>query len=116
MNRQRPGAGDATRGCPSRAAAEDDPPVRIIALTGGIATGKSTVAGMLAGDGAAVVDADRIAREVVEPGTPGLKAVVEAFGRALPLRAGGWHWRRPGRDRLRRRGAPAPACRRSPIR
>ena len=62
--------------------------MRIIALTGGIATGKSTVAGMLAGHGAAVVDADRIAREVVEPGTPGLEAVVAAFGREL-LTAGG---------------------------
>jgi dephospho-CoA kinase len=62
--------------------------VRIIALTGGIATGKSTVAQMLSGHGAAVVDADRIAREVVEPGTPGLEAVVAVFGRQL-LTAGG---------------------------
>ena len=54
--------------------------MRIIGLTGGIATGKSTVAAMLAGRGAAVVDADRIAREVVEPGTPGLEAIVGAFG------------------------------------
>jgi dephospho-CoA kinase len=49
-------------------------------LTGGIGSGKSTVAGLLAARGARVVDADRIAREVVEPGTPGLAAVVEAFG------------------------------------
>ncbi len=54
--------------------------MRIIGLTGGIATGKSTVAAMLAARGAAVVDADQIAREVVEPGTPGLAAVVETFG------------------------------------
>jgi dephospho-CoA kinase len=54
--------------------------VRIIGLTGGIATGKSTVAAMLADRGAAVVDADRIAREVVEPGTAGLEAVAGAFG------------------------------------
>jgi len=54
--------------------------VRIIGLTGGIATGKSTVAAMLAARGAAVVDADQIAREVVEPGTPGLEAVARAFG------------------------------------
>ena len=62
--------------------------MRIIALTGGIATGKSTVARMLCGHGAVVVDADRIAREVVEPGTPGLEMVVAAFGRQL-LTAGG---------------------------
>src|SRR3712207_4618131 len=43
-------------------------------------SGKSTVAGLLADRGARVVDADRIAREVVEPGTPGLGAVVAAFG------------------------------------
>ena len=51
-----------------------------IGLTGGIGSGKSTVSARLAEHGAVVVDADRIAREVVEPGTPGLKAVVEAFG------------------------------------
>ena len=54
--------------------------MRIIGLTGGISTGKSTVAAMLAGRGAAVVDADRIAREVVRPGTAGLEAVAGAFG------------------------------------
>ena len=63
--------------------------MRIIALTGGIATGKSTVAGMLAGHGAAVVDADRIAREVVEPGTAGLEAVIAAFGRQFLTPGGG---------------------------
>ena len=51
-----------------------------IGLTGGIGSGKSTVAGLLAGRGAVVVDADRLAREVVAPGTPGLAAVVEEFG------------------------------------
>ena len=51
-----------------------------IGLTGGIGSGKSTVSALLAERGAVVVDADRIAREVVEPGTPGLAAVVEAFG------------------------------------
>jgi dephospho-CoA kinase len=49
-------------------------------LTGGIGSGKSTVSGLLAARGAVIVDADRIAREVVEPGTPGLAAVAEAFG------------------------------------
>jgi dephospho-CoA kinase len=52
----------------------------MIGLTGGIGSGKSTVATLLAARGARLVDADRIAREVVGPGTPGLAAVVEAFG------------------------------------
>ena len=51
-----------------------------IGLTGGIGSGKSTVSALLAARGAVVIDADRIAREVVGPGTPGLAAVVEAFG------------------------------------
>jgi dephospho-CoA kinase len=51
-----------------------------VALTGGIASGKSTVAGMLTDLGALVIDSDRLAREVVEPGTAGLAEVVEAFG------------------------------------
>lgn len=51
-----------------------------IGLTGGIGSGKSTVAGRLEVLGAVIVDADRIAREVVGPGTPGLAAVVEEFG------------------------------------
>ncbi len=53
----------------------------MIGLTGGIASGKSTVGRMLEDLGAAVVDADQLAREVVEPGTPGLQEVVAAFGR-----------------------------------
>lgn len=51
-----------------------------IGLTGGIGSGKSTVSGRLAELGADVLDADRIAREVVEPGTPGLAQVVDRFG------------------------------------
>jgi dephospho-CoA kinase len=51
-----------------------------IGLTGGIGSGKSTVAALLAEHGAVNVDADRIAREVVEAGTPGLAAVVAEFG------------------------------------
>ena len=51
-----------------------------IGLTGGIGSGKSTVAALLAAHGAVVVDADEIARDVVEPGTPGLAAVVAEFG------------------------------------
>ena len=51
-----------------------------VGLTGGVASGKSTVAKVLTELGAVVVDADLLAREVVEPGTPGLAAVVDAFG------------------------------------
>lgn len=51
-----------------------------VGLTGGVASGKSTVSAMLAELGAVVIDADLLAREVVERGTPGLAAVVEAFG------------------------------------
>lgn len=51
-----------------------------IGLTGGIGSGKSTVAKMLTDAGYTLVDADRIAHEIVEKGTPGLKAVVRGFG------------------------------------
>ncbi len=60
----------------------------MVGLTGGIGSGKSTVARMLADRGAVVVDADAIAREVVEPGRPALAALVEAFGPEI-LRADG---------------------------
>jgi len=51
-----------------------------VGLTGGIGAGKSEVSRLLVGQGAVLIDADRIAREVVAPGTPGLAAVVDAFG------------------------------------
>ncbi len=51
-----------------------------VALTGGIASGKTTVANLFAELGVPVIDTDVIAREVVEPGQPALAAVVEAFG------------------------------------
>lgn len=54
--------------------------MRLIGLTGGIASGKSEVAHMLAARGATVIDADELAREVVAPGTPGLARIVERFG------------------------------------
>lgn len=51
-----------------------------IGLTGGIASGKSTVSARLRELGAVLIDSDQLAREVVRPGTPGLDAVVAAFG------------------------------------
>jgi dephospho-CoA kinase len=57
--------------------------VHVIGLTGGIASGKTTVAGLLAARGAAVVDADRLARQVVEPGQPALAELVARFGAAI---------------------------------
>jgi dephospho-CoA kinase len=54
--------------------------MRLIGLTGGIATGKSTVSAMLAARGAAVVDADALAREVLFPGAPAFDEVVAHFG------------------------------------
>ncbi|KPC59559.1 dephospho-CoA kinase [Streptomyces chattanoogensis] len=54
-----------------------------VGLTGGIGAGKSEVSRLLASYGAVIVDADKIAREVVEPGTPGLAAVVEEFGEGV---------------------------------
>ncbi|TSB07189.1 dephospho-CoA kinase [Streptomyces sp. NBC_01525] len=51
-----------------------------VGLTGGIGAGKSEVSRLLASYGAVIVDADKIAREVVAPGTPGLAAVVAEFG------------------------------------
>ena len=54
--------------------------MQLIGLTGGIASGKSVVAARLAEHGAIVVDADRVAREVVEPGTPALAQIAQEFG------------------------------------
>ena len=57
--------------------------MQLIGLTGGIASGKSTIASRLASHGAVVVDADRIAREVVEPGTPALAEIARVFGEGV---------------------------------
>lgn len=67
-----------------------------IGLTGGIACGKSTVAGMLVRRGALLIDADRIAREVVEPGTPVLAEVIRRFGDDLLLPDGSLHRKKLG--------------------
>jgi dephospho-CoA kinase len=53
----------------------------LVGLTGGLATGKSTVSAILRSLGCVVLDADQLAREVVAPGEPALAAIVEAFGR-----------------------------------
>ncbi|MET9102914.1 dephospho-CoA kinase [Streptomyces antibioticus] len=60
-----------------------------VGLTGGIGAGKSEVSRLLVACGAVLIDADRIAREVVAPGTPGLAAVVEAFGAEVLAEDGG---------------------------
>lgn len=52
-------------------------------LTGGIATGKSTVASMLRELGAKIIDADQLAREIVEPGQEAWKEIIEAFGKEI---------------------------------
>jgi dephospho-CoA kinase len=57
--------------------------VLLVGLTGGIGSGKSTVARLLEKRGAVVFDADLLAREAVEPGTPGHAAVIERFGAAV---------------------------------
>jgi dephospho-CoA kinase len=55
----------------------------LVGLTGGIGSGKSTVAGLLEARGAVIVDADRIAREVVEPGGPAYQPLIDRFGPSI---------------------------------
>ncbi|MEN0063282.1 MAG: dephospho-CoA kinase [Myxococcota bacterium] len=57
--------------------------MNLVGLTGGIGTGKSTVARILDELGASVIDADQVAREVVAPGSEGLRQIVEAFGQEV---------------------------------
>jgi dephospho-CoA kinase len=63
--------------------------MRVVGLTGGIASGKSSVAKTFAELGAQIVDADQVAREVVEPGQPAYDDIVAAFGREILLPEGG---------------------------
>lgn len=81
--------------------------MRVVGLTGGVAAGKSTVAGHFRALGIEVVDADRIAREVVEPGSAGLAAVVGAFGPEVLTAEGALD-----RQAMRRRVFTDPAARR----
>jgi dephospho-CoA kinase len=55
----------------------------LVGLTGGIGAGKSTVAELLAARGAVIIDADQVARAVVEPGQPALQKLVERFGESI---------------------------------
>ena len=55
----------------------------LVGLTGGVATGKSTVAKMFKQCGAVIIDADQLAREVVEPGKPAWREIVALFGNAV---------------------------------
>ena len=82
--------------------------MKVVGLTGGIASGKSSVAALFGSWGASVLDADQVAREVVEPGTAGLAAIVEAFGPEV-LDADG----RLDRPAMRRRIAADEDARRS---
>lgn len=59
--------------------------MRVIGLTGGIATGKSTVAGFLEERGAVVIDADVLSREAARPGRPALERIATAFGKEVLL-------------------------------
>ncbi|MFT6145673.1 MAG: dephospho-CoA kinase [Myxococcota bacterium] len=80
--------------------------MRLIGLTGGIATGKSAVGRLLGAHGATVIDADSVAREVVEPGTSTLTALVDALGAGILDEAG-----RLDRRALRARIASEPETR-----
>ncbi len=60
----------------------------VVAITGGIGSGKTTVANLFAEHGIDLIDADVIAREVVEPGSPGLNAIQEKFGDGILLPSG----------------------------
>jgi dephospho-CoA kinase len=71
---------------PHRCRLIDSRPVRVFGLTGNIGTGKSTVARLFAERGVPVIDADQVAREVVEPGTPGLAEVATRFPGVLTPR------------------------------
>lgn len=57
--------------------------MRVVGLTGGIGSGKSTVAALFQQQGAEVIDADQPARELAEPGQPALQAIVDTFGRDI---------------------------------
>lgn len=73
---------------------QQKPDIFTVVLTGGIASGKSTVSGLFEALGVPVVDTDRISRELVEAGKPALEAIVDAFGRECLDGEGGLDRRR----------------------
>ncbi|MBI3291489.1 MAG: dephospho-CoA kinase [Elusimicrobia bacterium] len=91
----------------------------VIGLTGGIATGKSTVVQVLRQRGATIIDADRIAREVVRPGHPVWRRLVRVFGRRFlspggtlnRQRLGQWVFQHPSQRRLLERITHPPIIR-----
>ena len=90
---------------------------RIVGLSGGIGSGKSTVSRQLAALGATVIDADAIVHELQAPGSPMLAEIAAAFGPGVIDAEGASRSRRARRDRLpRRRGARAPGRDRAPAR
>ena len=70
--------------------------VRIIGLTGGIAGGKTTISNILKGLGAIIIDADKIARKVVEKGNPALKEIEKHFGGEVLFENGGLNRKKLG--------------------
>lgn len=74
--------------------------MRVVGLTGGIATGKSTVGKFIRGLKSPVIDADVIARQVVEPGTPTLQSIIEAFAPEKVVDENGYLDRRAMRRRI----------------
>lgn len=70
--------------------------MRIYGITGGIASGKSTVAALFRAKGAAVLDGDQVAREVVAPGQPAYQEIITAFGEKILLPDGGIDRKRLG--------------------
>ncbi len=74
------GLAEAVNLNPEASGARSDEVPRVVGLTGGIASGKSTVAKLLRERGAVVIDADEVARAVVEPGAAAYQRIVSAFG------------------------------------
>ena len=74
------------------------PRTRVVGLTGGIASGKSTVSRMFQRKGARVVDADQLARRIVEPGRPAYRDIVRTFGKQILQRDGTLNRKRLGQQ------------------